>query len=588
MIKATGLNNKNLAEYADDLTVDSIGDMIFNYKFKTGTASGFTSSRFKIAALQAGMTQQSFTKRSMNKLEIIKFIEDFESFKSKDSRNVLGIVDMVKSADADVQARFAIMAERDTAAFANTTTADQKNTWLQANGLVCKASFASTVVPTATNATTIKDNAVLKDLSYVVDGVTVNFCDRLSLSTSPLYKAKADAETIRAPLSNVDNLKRVLTKAKFETLRGSGAAAVYSYDNLCEAVAMFPSFCDAMMPVEDCRQQIAAFMAVTSVLTTSASVPFKATEESCSVSAGTRACLNYPTVETIEAHYMMKLAVQYDDAVADFTWGTTSYKKRGAGMISGMEQYWRFGQAMGAYKTTGSSPTTGLLSSSAASMFKTVSDRFSQPFNRLFTKPDSLSGAEYWATGLWRFLTPATTESQTTFTEKNSPKTASITYAFEDSYLTPSANHWLTGKVNTNDDWKKVFASGDLKGFRGVAKTYFGADCKKTSPSADVTAAVNAFSTWLTGVGGTAVGVNDCSLTEATVLPVSSKFDEPYYFSPSMPSIDENGEIVHIYADAGACLNVSLPTPFRVFETGSYRECVKHNYDQYFAPLATL
>lgn len=482
------------------------------------------------------------------------------------------------------------MAERDTAAFANTETADKKQLWLQYNGLVCKASFTTALVPLATNSATIKASTTLKDASYTtVDGHTVTFCDRLSSTTSPLYKAKADADTIRAPLSNVDNLKRVLTKAKFETLRGSGADSVYSYDNLCEAVAMFPSFCDATMPIEDCRQQIAAFMAVTSVLTTSASVPFKATEESCTVSTGTRACLNYPTVETIEAHYMMKLAVEYDLANADFAWGTTSYKKRGAGMISGMEQYWRFGQAMGAYKNTGgSTATSGLLSSSAATMFKTVSDRFTQPYNRLFTKPSSLSGAEYWATGLWRFLTPATTESQTSFTEKNSPKTKSVTYAFEDSYLTPSANHWLLGKVVTNTEWKTVFASGDLKGFRGVAKTYFGASCKKTSPSADVTAAVNAFSTWLAGVGGTAVGVNDCSFTEAAVLPVSSKFDKPYYFSPSMPSIDENGEIVHIYAVAGACLNVSLPTPFRVFETGSYRECVKHNYDQYFAPSSTL
>jgi hypothetical protein len=102
VISATGLNFKNIAEYANDLTVDSIGDMIFNYKFKTGIQTGFASDRFKFAALQAGMTQGSFTKRSMNKFEIIKFIDDFEAFKSKDSRNVLSIVDMMKSSNADI------------------------------------------------------------------------------------------------------------------------------------------------------------------------------------------------------------------------------------------------------------------------------------------------------------------------------------------------------------------------------------------------------------------------------------------------------------------------------------------------------
>jgi hypothetical protein len=106
------------------------------------------------------------------------------------------------------------MAERDTAAFANTETADKKQTWLQANGLVCKASFTTALVPLATNSATIKASTTLKDASYTtVDGQTVTFCDRLSSTTSPLYKAKADADTIRAPLSNVDNLKRVLTKA---------------------------------------------------------------------------------------------------------------------------------------------------------------------------------------------------------------------------------------------------------------------------------------------------------------------------------------------------------------------------------------
>jgi hypothetical protein len=588
VIKATGLSFGNIADYADDLTVDSIGNMIFNYKYTDGAKSGFASDRFKFAALQAGMTQKFFENRGMNKFEIMKYLDDFESFSSKDARSVYSIADVAKVNSATDVALFATIAERDVVAFANTASLDQKNTWLQANGLVCKADFASTQVKGATNATTIKDNAALKDKTYVVDGQTVSFCNRYTSTSSPLYKSKAAADDIRAPKTNVDNLKRVLTKAKFETLRGSGADAVYSYDNLCEAVAMFPAFCDVTQTIEDCRQQVAAFMAVTSVLTTSATVPFKATEETCTVSAGTRACLNYPTVESIEAHYMLKLAIQYDEADADFVFGTTSFKKRGAGMISGMEQYWRFGQAMGAYKTVGTSPVSGLLSSSAASMFTTTNDRFSTPYNRFFTKPSSMSGAEYWATGLWRFLTPTTTESLTSFTEKNSPTTKAVTYSFEDSYQTPSANHWLLGKVATSTEYATVFASGDLKGFRGVAKSYFGADCKKANQSADVTAAIAAFSTWLTGVGGTARGVNDCTLTEALVLPVAAKFDSPFYFSPSSASIGEKGDIVEVYAAAGTCLNVSLPTPFRVFETGSYRECVKSNYDQYFAPSATL
>lgn len=353
---------------------------------------------------------------------------------------------------------------------------------------------------------------------------------------------KSDSDDIRAPKTNVENLKRVLTKAAFETARGANANAVYSYENLCDAVAMFPAFCDVEASIEDCRQQTAAFLAVTGVLTTSATVTFKATEESCSVTSGSRTCISYPAVESIEAHYMLALAQKYDEASYDFAFGTTSFKKRGAGMISGMEQYWRFGQAMGAYKK---GSTTGLLSTSAAVMFTTdANERFSEPINKFFNQPDSLSGADYWATGLWRFLTPVTTETLTSFTDKDSPKTASVTFSFEDSYQTPSPNHWISGRVATNPEYTTVFAQGSYTGLRGVLKSYFGADCKTTNSSADVTATINAFTAWLSVVGGTARGVNDCSNTEAVVLPVSSKFDSPFYFTVSSQSIDESGEIV--------------------------------------------
>lgn len=414
----------------------------------------------------------------------------------------------------------------------------------------------------------------------------MKFCDRYTSTSSPLYKLKSDSDDIRAIKSNIDNVKRVLSKSAFETARGSGAASAYSYDGLLASIAMFPAFCDVAGPIEDCRQQLAAFLAVSGVLTTSAATTFKATEESCSVTAGSRTCIGYPAAESIEAHYMLKLAIEYDEAAYTFAYGTTSFKKRGAGMISGMADYWRFGQAMGAYVD---GTTTGLLSSAPEALFKTTADRFASPINKFFNDPaGSMAGYE-WASGLWRFLTPATTESKTTFTEKNSPKSASLTYEFEDSYMTPSANHWITGRVTTaSAEYATVFASGDYTGFRGVLKTYFGADCKKTNASADVTAAAAAFTSWLTVVGGTARGVNDCSNTEAAVLPVAVRFDEPFYFAPSSLSIDESGEIVEIYAEGGACLNVSLPTPFRVFETGAYRECVKHNYDLYFAPVATL
>lgn len=124
MILATGLDFDVIRDYSDELTVDAVGDMIFNYKYQTGAATGFASDRFKSAAFQAGMTQKFFEMRGMNKFEIMEYLDSFENFTSKDARLVLDLVKLAKGANTTDQKLFATIAERDTTAFANTGTAD--------------------------------------------------------------------------------------------------------------------------------------------------------------------------------------------------------------------------------------------------------------------------------------------------------------------------------------------------------------------------------------------------------------------------------------------------------------------------------
>jgi len=511
----------------------------------------------------------------MNELEVIQYIDNFENFANDNARNVFGIKELLLTADADLSARRDVMESIDNAAggmFNGLTDTATRKAFVVNNGLGCLADNAGATAGAA-------------DPTYIVDGATVKFCDRYSLTTSPLYKATSDEKTIRAPVNNVDRFKAALSKTAYEGAMPTGYdSAYYSYDSLVAAVAWFPAFCSVEGSVEDCKQQIAAFLAVTQVLTTDGATAFKLKEDACTVTAGTRACLEYPGPETIAAHYMYDVAEYFTGS--QFVWGTTSYKARGAGMIKGMETYWRFGQALGAFRDAGNS-SNGYLSSAASSYFmeSATTQQFTKVTNAMMDNP-VLTNVESWAAGLWRFLTPVTHDTLVQFQEKSSPSTDRFTYQMEDSYLTPSASEWLLGRVTSNAGYITTFsdAATSTTGMRGVLKSYFGTGCKTTGQSTEVTSATGAFTTWLTLVGGTARGINSCSNTTEAVFAQNVDFDGPFYFSPNMPSIAETGDIVLIYADAGACLNTYLPTPYRAFETGAYRECVAHNYAVYQAP----
>jgi len=576
IIKASSLNFQNIIDY--NLTLDAVATFVLQYTYvdkdSTGkiTARGYASQQFKSTALQAGLTKEIIEKRQMSKLDVIKRLTEFSKYSTKDSRSVLSFSSLIQSSNADDKARLDVLVGR-VDSLKTLTSDDLKQTFLYEQGLVCKEAFTKALVGTATNAKSILDKT--SNPSYKLDGADVQYCDRFTSTTSSLYQAAATADDLIAPLTNVDLVRRVLTSAKFSAIVTSGADAKYTYDNFLAAVAYFPAICDTMRPLESCKQQLAAFFAITSQLTKNGSTQFALTKEVCTAVDGSNACKEYPVVESIAAHFMYPLH------------GTSAqtYQGRGAGMIKGMEQYWRFSQAMGIYYD--GSVEKNLQSDAAATTASATTKKF--PARKTIfadTEKVATDGVLAWASGLWRFLTPVTYDKTVSFTELNSPSTTPQTYTVEDSYMSPSANSWLLGQNKSNAGYMKTFTETTIvtTGFRGVLKTYYPTACKTSTTDSAVTGAASNFSTYLTQLGGTAVGTSTCTNTSAEAFQENEDFKGPFYFSQAVEAISEDGATFVFYAAAGTCLNTYLATPYRTFDTGAYRECVADNYTQYYAP----
>lgn len=227
---------------------------------------------------------------------------------------------------------------------------------------------------------------------------------------------------MRAIKSNVDVFASVLTETVYTQNRSNiPNTDPFPYSSLKQAVAYFPEFCAVAATVEDCKQQVAALLAVSDQLTSG----FTVNEESCTDAEPSTACLAYPAVESIDAHWLYGIMDEYVDT--GYNIGTVSYKARGAGMIRGAAQYWRFGQSLG---LVGDDNAKSYLSLSSA-LTKTAEDteRFPLADNYVFANPAYAASTDLtWVTALWRFMNPVQHDTNVSFTERNSPRTDQVTY----------------------------------------------------------------------------------------------------------------------------------------------------------------
>jgi len=174
---------------------------------------------------------------------------------------------------------------------------------------------------------------------------------------SLFYKIGPSTSSVSIPQSNVDMFMLSMSKQTFESdndlksLYGLAINSVYSYENLVKAVAKFPAFCDIKSTVLACKQQIAAFLAITKQLTVpdGGSIPLNKVEETCNQVSDQIDCLNYPAVESADYHWLAPIMQHYESlGLLDITSANSvQYKARGAGMIKGAAEYYRFAKAMG-------------------------------------------------------------------------------------------------------------------------------------------------------------------------------------------------------------------------------------------------
>jgi len=69
-------------------------------------------------------------------------------------------------------------------------------------------------------------------------------------------------------------------------------------------------------------------------------------EETCTLETGKNNCLYYPEIESMDYLWLTGLMDRYAK-LGLLVKGTVQYKARGAGMIRGAAEYWRFAKSMG-------------------------------------------------------------------------------------------------------------------------------------------------------------------------------------------------------------------------------------------------
>ena len=115
---------------------------------------------------------------------------------------------------------------------------------------------------------------------------------------------------------------------------------------------MFPSFCDPKQPVDNCKRQIAAFLAITKEKTTG----LTKVNDGCVYTStnNNQDCYNYPPIESTASHWLTPLIYMvrektkfFDNSLNQSDQKNQMYYGRGAGMIKGAEEFYRFAQDIG-------------------------------------------------------------------------------------------------------------------------------------------------------------------------------------------------------------------------------------------------
>lgn len=145
-----------------------------------------------------------------------------------------------------------------------------------------------------------------------------------------------------------DSFGKALNQAKFNAVldastkiitAGASTHADYSFEKFLAAVAQFPFFCNVDENKQDttaCEKQVIGLLTVVGANTNGFKDSVIAAP-SCNGAAFDNTCQNWPDVETVEYHWIMKLVKNAGIAVADAV-----YPAWGAGALKGPVAYLDF------------------------------------------------------------------------------------------------------------------------------------------------------------------------------------------------------------------------------------------------------
>jgi hypothetical protein len=338
--------------------------------------------------------------------------------------------------------------------------------------------------------------------------------------------------------------------------------ADYNFEKFVAAVAQFPFFCNVeenKQNTDRCDKQVLGLLSLVGGYSAGFTASLTANPNCGATFDNT--CQNWPDVETLEYHWIMKLII-----ASGLTHDNAVYPAWGPGNLVGPAEWLSFFHTQP--KTTTAQKPVFEDSKNVASL--------------LANNPELA-----WATAIFKWFQPhkVNTIEKVTEISDNSAKLGSTTKYFyvEDSYLTPSYDMWMLGDIEPDNGLTVMFPTS-YGGFRGILKTAFGADCHSTvTPTANskIDHAIKTYNKLVTefSAGAWSSANKDCAAVAgaapADSVPRIPKFNRKNYYSPVLTTVEPvTFQVRNFQGEPGQCFNVHIETPFSIFEQDSYARCV--------------